>query len=784
MNDLLHDFLSDTSEALDGLDDQLTRLADDPEDHRLAASLFHILHTISGAAGVLGLPRLAALARAGELLLAQSPRPENVATTLSVFGRIKDVTAYLAAFGVEPAGDDLSLLRAGEAAGQRVVERGLADVPGAVRMPATFVLEHAVAAPEGRLSTQRVPTATLDDILGVASELVLIRNQLAAAAVGDGGVGARPLHDLSRAAAALRQSALRARLAPFSRAAEPLTRLTATIAHSLGKPAQLHIDGGDVLLDVPLFEAARRAMPELIRNAMRHGVETLDERRAAHKPDMAQLHVAAREVEGCLVLSVSDDGRGFNVLPPGRGAGLSIVRSAAQALGGGLRVTSTPKLGARVELRLPQALAVMQALVLCVGDEIYAVPHHAVGEVVDLVAPDACALDHCNGALVLRSEGGLRPCVSLAEMLALPPAAGGGQCLLLIDNSGAPYGVLVDAVLGIEEIVARPLPKLPGASSLFCGACLMADGRPALILSASGLAAAMGLGQPEEFHFAPVTHAPAPPPRLLLFRDIAGALAAAPLSAALRVEPLRQSAVVVDPSLAELSPDAALRLNNRLIPLLAWPRAAAGFTFAAAAGRHCLIIGASQAAFALAVAEALDQIEIETPIMAAPGETGVTGAFMHSGERVRILDLAWLTRRASLCQQALEDSGASARAALLIDADPITGDMLRLTLEAGGLLTWHVESIAAGLAFIEAGGSCDVLICDLGIAAVDAARWTRLRNACGPAGKTAIGLCAIVSDGAQDLAQGLRLHRLVGKFDRAALTSATRAALAAAPEAA
>ena len=770
MNALLHDFVSDTSEAIAGLGDQLTRLADAPDDQRVISGLLHLLHTVRGAAGVLALRRLEALARAGETLLPHLAGPAETATALGLFERIRDVIAYLAAFGVEPAGDDSALRSAAEAAAQRAVTRVLANPLEAMPLPASYSVEHA-PAPERRLATQRAPVAALDEILGLAGELVVIRGQLEAAG-GDARATAPPMQSLTRAAAALREAALRARLQPFARAAEPLTRLTETLARDLGKPARLSIEGGGVLLDAPLFEAARRALPELIRNAMRHGVETQDERRAAGKPAEARINVAAREEEGCLIIGVKDDGRGFGGVPPISGLGLSVLRGEARTLGGALAVASAPGHGAHVELRLPQALSVTQALLLAVGAEVYALPQHAAAEIIDLTSPAHGAVERANGQLVFRWREALLPLADLAARFdAPPPISAAGAALLVIGNAGTPFGVLVHAVLGIEEIAARRLPKLPCGAGPFCGVTQLRNGRPALILSARAIAAALGLPRAEEFTVMQAARPPEPaaPPRLMLFRDSAGALAALPLSSVLRVEPLRHDSAIV-----RTLTGWAARLDGRLIPLLAGPGAPPRLAAELPRSGHLLVVGARRPAFALIAAEALGAADLHSPLEAAPGEAGVTGVFPHNGELVRLLDLAWLARRAELCRQELEDSGAAAGAALLVDADPITRDMLRLALDAAGWRVQPADSLAEGAARAAGDEAYGLLVCDLGLAAQDEAGWARLRKACGPAGKRAVGLCAFTSASARELARGLRMARLVGKFDRAALLAAAR----------
>lgn len=821
MNELLRDFLCDTGEAFEQLDELLTRFARDPADQRILASLLRHLHTIKGSAGFLDLPRLEALAKAGETLLAgltSGPHilPEKVACVLTVFAQLRHLVAYLDAFGIEAPGDDQPLVRQIEAAGAPAPDT--APVPPRVQtMPLAGTLARAGVPPERRIYTQRVLTSTLDEILGIAAELVIVRNQLAQALSDEPNSAAfEQMQNLSRAAASLRSAALKARMHPFGHAADPLSRLVQELARTLGKPAQLLVSGSALLLDSPLFELIRKALAELVRNALRHGIESPGERHAAGKSETALLHLAARSEAGQLVVEVRDDGRGFgphalrgtsaenrdasignagvpkNAVADGGseppwslqdgpdlrallpGIGLAVLRADVEALGGTLTFVSAPGQGAIVTLRLPEALSVTQALLLAVGTEIYAIPMHAVAQIIDLSLDSSATLQCVNGLAFLHMSGDVLPLADLATLLDVPTpheARPTGQTVVVMRHGAIVFGITVSAIASVQEIVARPLPGLLGAPALFSGAALLSDGRPALILGPGGIASALGVQDSREF---PVAGPPGPAahpavPSVLVFRDQAGVLAAVPLSAVMRVEPLNPGDM-----LALVPENVAVRLEGAFVPVITREGAAPAIRTDFAKDLLMLIVGTRRPAFALVAAAVLGAFDLSQPPGAGGAEPGVSGVFQLGGESVRLVDLGFLLKRAALGRLDLEDSGANCRRALLIDADAITRDMLSLVLAAAGCQVIAADSMAGASGALAAQEACDVMIIDLALAVEDEVGWTDLRLSCGAAGKDALGLCAFASRAELELARRLRIPQLVGKFDRMALVAAVR----------
>lgn len=795
MNELLQDFLRDTSDVFDSLDDQLARFALDPTDQRIAADLFRLIHSVKSAVGFFDFARLEALANAGEAMLASlSSDGGEIAGLASGFqeicGRIRQIVSYIAAFGAEPPGGDEELIALGDAA--RASAKAAAAHEAIAHMPGAAALRSPGGPPplERRTQTQRVSTVTLDDILGLACELALLRSQLTAALEGSAGPAAatRHMQDLSRVAARLHDAALKARLQSFSRAAEPAGRLAQKLAPSLGKSTELTLEGGGLLVDRPLFDVVRKAVIIFTHNALTHGIEAPDERLSAGKPPAGQLRIAARSEGGDLVVDVSDDGCGFaegahfaagisgaaQAGLPRAGLSLLLIRSEADACGGSLQIASRPGRGATLTLRLPEALSLTQAVAVRAGSETYLVPKHAVFQILSL-APESGASADTGGPLpILRHAGGALPMADLAGLLGAPPQPTPGaddRAALIIRAGALGYALAVSSVAGMQDIIARPLPKLPEFSRLFSGAALLSGGSPALVLNPAAIGAALGLGCGPASPVLPARNraAAAPQPRVLVFRSCGGALAALPLSAVLRAERLRRSDIFTTGK-----DRLAVKLDGKLVPLLDSAGAPAQLAAADAGSWIALAVGSQRAACGLLVNAVHGVEELPAQNIAAAQSKEACGVFALGNESVRLLDLGGLLHNAALGRLDLEDDGANQVRVLLIDAEAITRDMLRLALEAAGCAVLAVDGLAAACGETAPGALCDIVVIDLALALADDAGWARLRGAQAGAAAAAIALCAFASSAARQQARSLRIAETAGKFDRPALIEAVR----------
>jgi two-component system chemotaxis sensor kinase CheA len=373
VDDLLSDFLTETNESLAELDGALLTLERTPDDAETLGFIFRLVHTIKGTCGFLGLPRLERVAHAGENVLGKlrdrtlTVTPDIVTQVLAGIDQIKAIVAALSATGVEPAGDDTTLIAAlnlvasqdtpptkkpvaavpATAAAEPVPELAKVEAPPepapveavapasvvAASVP-TLPAPVAAAAPPaqaqsgGPANTQtiRVTVDVLEDLMTLVSELVLTRNQLLQLARNQENSGFTvPLQRLSHITSDLQEGVMKTRMQPIGNAWNKLPRLVRDLSHDLSKKIELTMLGAETELDRQVLELIKDPLTHMVRNSGDHGLETPAERRAAGKPETGTIVLNAFHEGGYIIMEISDDGRG-----------LAVDRIKAKALANGL----------------------------------------------------------------------------------------------------------------------------------------------------------------------------------------------------------------------------------------------------------------------------------------------------------------------------------------------------------------------------------------------------------------------------------------------------------------
>ncbi len=350
MDDLLADFLTETTESLAELDLALVKLEQEPEDAATLSLIFRLVHTIKGTCGFLGLPRLERVAHAGENVLgkvrdgALSVTPDVVSIVLSALDRIKTIVAALAATGSEPAGDDSQLIAAldaflggGAAHPPAKAKSPPAATPVAVEAapppptpaPQPAAAPHAPPPPQAEVpaaeqapsgdanlasQTIRVGVDVLENLMTLVSELVLTRNQLLQLARSQENAGfTGPLQRLSHITSDLQEGIMKTRMQPIGYAWNKLPRIVRDLARELDKKIDLVMLGADTELDRQVLELIKDPLTHMVRNSGDHGLETQAERRAAGKSETGRITLNAFHEGGHIVIEISDDGRGLPI---------------------------------------------------------------------------------------------------------------------------------------------------------------------------------------------------------------------------------------------------------------------------------------------------------------------------------------------------------------------------------------------------------------------------------------------------------------------------------------
>jgi two-component system chemotaxis sensor kinase CheA len=351
MDDLLREFLTETSESLERVDAELVRFEQEPNNGAILGNIFRLVHTIKGTCGFLGLPRLETLAHAAETLMGKfrdgmPVTTDAVTLILSTIDRIKTILEEIEAQQREPVGDDGDLIErlndmsrrpdgkpafpARPNTGSALPSRDPTAAPARAQMATSAAPAAAQAAPAAvvreadrsdeergeRLAGQsiRVNVETLDHLMTTVSELVLTRNQLLEIARRHEDSEFKvPLQRLSNVTAELQEGVMKTRMQPIGNAWQKLPRIVRDLSADLGKHMELEMHGADTELDRQVLELVKDPLTHLVRNCADHGIESPVERRAAGKPEKGTIRLSAWHQGGHIIIEIADDGRGLDV---------------------------------------------------------------------------------------------------------------------------------------------------------------------------------------------------------------------------------------------------------------------------------------------------------------------------------------------------------------------------------------------------------------------------------------------------------------------------------------
>lgn len=813
MDDLLKDFLQEATEHIDAASSELLRFEKDQGDSALIASLFRHIHTIKGSCGFLNLPRIAKLTHATESLIGPlregaTATPAHVSLIFAAVDRLATILSEIACAQMEPEGDDSVLLRQIES-GVAALRSGAAAAesapPVVISAPAPEPLQ-PLGARGGE--SVRVSVGVLDRLMGIVSELVLTRNQLleVAGVAGDESVKAS-VQNLSSVTSDLQDAVMRVRMQPVDRLFATLPRLVRDLSIELGKKIEVVTQGAETELDRQVIELIRAPLTHIIRNAADHGVEPAAERLAAGKPETGVVRVKASYDGGQITLEVKDDGRGldlekirtravaqgiatpealarmcdadifqFVMLPgfstashvtavSGRGVGMDVVRANIQSIGGTVSLNSRSGKGTTVTLRIPLTLAIAPALILSCGDARFAIPQMGVVEVVGVGAGFGHQIKFIHDAPVLQLREETLPLVLLGEALELTENARSKDGFAIVLRvGGLRFGLLVDSISDVQEIVIEPLVRPLARIGVFLGQTILGDGGVVLILDPAAIAERMSVRNVSEPQPAPIqTMAPVrEKTRLVLVRAGSGSLKALPLSLVMRIEEIASERLARRDNAHFL-----LLQEGRLLPVVPAAR-----DMRVAPGNYPLLIIASAGqVVALLVEEIVDVVEEALFFQDSSVDPGVIGTVSVGDRIVDILDVGHFI--GSVDPRAITRGSNLRPRILLVDDRLFFRDMLAPVLLAAG---YDVTSAASGkeaLDLVEHGLRAHVVVTDIDMPEMDGYALARaLRERPGNEDMPIIALVAKPSASVIDAAARCGVRAVVGKFDRRGLTDA------------
>jgi two-component system chemotaxis sensor kinase CheA len=416
---------------------------------------------------------------------------------------------------VEPLdGDPL----APEAEAPMVVAAAAAAIaaPAATR-PAAEAKPHGAADPSSSL---RVPAERLDALMDQVGELVIAQTRLSqiAAAVRHPAL-ATIAEELERLSSGLRDTSMGIRMVPIGSLFGRFRRLTHDLSRELGKEIDFVTAGEETELDKTVIERIADPLVHLIRNAVDHGLEDVATRLAAGKPARGTVRLSAAYVGAEIAITLTDDGAGINaarvrakavengliaadaalsdeetfalIFAPGfstaeqvtslsgRGVGMDVVKRTIEGLRGSIDVASRPGQGSTVTLRLPLTLAILDGMLVRVGDARYSIPLGAVEECLELPLAE---VEAARGRSFLDIRGQLVPYLRLADLFGSDGPRDPHQKVVVVSSGDTRVGLVIDQILGNHQIVIKQLSRFHAGVRRFSGATILGDGSVALIL--------------------------------------------------------------------------------------------------------------------------------------------------------------------------------------------------------------------------------------------------------------------------------------------------------------
>ena len=379
--------------------------------------------------------------------------------------------------------------------------------------------------------TVRVDIEKLDVLMNLVSELIIAKNGLVSIGAQSSDVRNgfnEQIEYLESITTNLHESVMKVRMVPIESVVNRFPRMIRDLSKKLNKKMELYMSGEDTELDRTVIDEIGDPLMHILRNSADHGIESKEDRIAAGKPEIGSIYLDAYQEGNNVIIACRDDGGGINIekvkskalekgtITPeqaetmtdkdyidllfrpsfstadkitdvsGRGVGLDVVKSKIEALGGDIECTTVLGEGSKFIIRLPLTLAIIQALMVEVGKEKYAIPLGNIQTIEDVEYSD---IKYVQTNEVINLRGNVIPLVRLRDILDVEPLEEKPDSLtvVIIAKGEKMVGLVVDNLIGQQEIVIKPLGKYINLNKIISGATILGDGEVALILDVNTL---------------------------------------------------------------------------------------------------------------------------------------------------------------------------------------------------------------------------------------------------------------------------------------------------------
>ena len=419
-----------------------------------------------------------------------------------------------------------------EEAAEAVADKQAASVPAPASNAPAKTDKKAAGKPVVN-RTVRVDIEKLDVLMNLVSELIIAKNSLVATSEGSDEKSSSAVSEqveyLESVTTSLHESVMKVRMVPIESVVSKFPRMIRDLSKNLGKKMELYMSGEDTELDRTVVDEIGDPLMHLLRNSADHGLESAELRKERGKPATGSIFLDAYQDGNNVIIEVRDDGNGIDTEAvkkraiergvvsheqaesmsdkeiidllfnagfstakevsdvSGRGVGLDVVKSKIEALSGEVEVKSKLGVGSTWTIRLPLTLAIIQALMVTIGDEKYAISLGSIQTIED-IARDSIKLVQNKDVIHLR--GSVIPLVNLHDILGVPQEEHDDSehvIVVIVKKGDKLAGLVVDELIGQQEIVIKSLGRYINKSKIISGATILGDGEVALILDTNAL---------------------------------------------------------------------------------------------------------------------------------------------------------------------------------------------------------------------------------------------------------------------------------------------------------
>ena len=538
MDEIIKEFLIESTENLDKLDRDFVALEKNPKDKELLSSIFRVVHTIKGTCGFLGFQKLESVAHAGENILGKlrdgqlAMNESRTNALLALVDALRKMLVEIEKTGKDEKGNYDRLIS---------TLTLLSEVNDSVKTTVVPALEEAsetanrTGESAGVSETAiRVDVSLLDRLMNLVGELVLARNQILqfSTAQEGAGLGSAPQR-LSWITSELQEAIMKTRMQPIGNVWGKFPRVVRDLEAACGKKVRLEMEGKETELDKTVIEAIKDPLTHIVRNSVDHGIESPEKRREAGKNEEGLLSLKAYHEGGQVHIEITDDGGGISpekirdkalskgLISPevarqmserdllnliflpgfstaekvthisGRGVGMDVVKFNIESINGVIDIQSKPGLGTTLKIKIPLTLAIIPALMVTSKNNRYAIPQINLLELVRLEGVKVqTEIQLVHGAPIYQLRGHLLPLIFLNQELEVSNGLDTVQNslnIVVLKAGDHQFGLVVDEVNDTQEIVVKPLHQILRHVDAFAGATILGDGSVALILNVMGL---------------------------------------------------------------------------------------------------------------------------------------------------------------------------------------------------------------------------------------------------------------------------------------------------------